>query len=183
MSKIKCKECGKHLSAKARVCPNCGTSTRYKTRIIILIISIIAIIIIIIILVLLYFAFRKQLYTDVGYSYSTSINDYAYTYSYTFQNDNTYRHLISKGDIQKIVDEMKDNSDFEYLLNKYTKTTITKGTYTINKNKIYLQEEDTYKDYVCEIVCYDKIKFDNITNSFARNEQIEMNKYLKEYLK
>lgn len=183
MSKIKCKECGKQLSAKARVCPNCGTSTHYKTRMAIPIISIIAILLIAVVIYFVYMAFRKQLYTDVDYSYSTSINDYAYTYIYTFQNDNTYRHLISESDMQKIIDEMKDNSDFENLYNKYTKTTITKGTYTINKNKIYLQEEDTYKGYVCEIVGYDKIKCDNITYSFDRNKQIEMNKYLKEYLK
>lgn len=183
MSKIKCKECGKHLSAKARVCPNCGTSTRYKTRIIILIISIIAIIIIIIILVLLYFAFRKQLYTDVMYSYTISKKEFVFTYSYNFKNDNTYSYIITESDIKAIKEEMQNNTDIEKLQDKYTKTNFINGTYTIDKKKIKLKENDTQKSYECDIVGYDKIKCDNITYSFDRNEQIEMNKYLKEYLK
>ena len=183
MSKIKCKECGKQLSAKARVCPHCGTSTRYKTRIVISIISIIAIIIIIIILVLLYFAFRKQLYTDVMYSYTISKNDFVFTYSYNFKNDNTYSYIITELDVKAIKEEMENNTDTENLNDKYTKTNFINGTYAIDKNKIYLKENDTSKSYVCEIVGYDKIKCDNITYSFDRNKQIEMNKYLKEYLK
>ena len=181
MSKIKCKECGKQLSAKARVCPNCGTSTRYKTRIVIPIISIISIIIIIIILVLLYFAFRKQLYINVMYSYTMSKNDFVFTYSYNFKNDNTYSYVIAESDIKAIKEEMQKNNDMEYLHNKYTKTTFINGTYTIEKKKIYLKENDTRKSYECDIVGYDKIKCDNTIYSFDRNEQIEINEYLKSW--
>lgn len=179
MSKIKCKECGKQLSAKARVCPNCGTSTRYKTRIVIPILSIIAIIIIIIILVLIYFAFRKQLYTDVMYSYTISKNDFVFTYSYNFKNDNTYSYIIAESDAKAITEEIGHNNDTESLLEKYSKTNFINGTYTIDKKKIKLKENDTSKNYECDIVGYDKIRCDNITYSFDRKNQIEINEYLK----
>lgn len=181
MSKIKCRECGKQLSAKARVCPHCGTSTRYKKRIVIPIISIIAIIIIIIILVLLYFAFRKQLYTDVMYSYTASKNDFVFIYSYNFKNDNTYSYIIAESDIKVIKEEMQNNTDIEKLLDKYTKTNFINGTYTIDKKKIKLKENDTKKSYECDIVGYDKIKCNNTTYSFDRENQIEINKYVKSW--
>ncbi len=184
MSKIKCKECGKELSFKARICPNCGTSTRYKTRIATLIILILAIIIIIVIFVLIYFAFRKQLYTDVSYSYTTSKNDFLFIYSYQFRNDNTYSYIITKSDTKAIGEEIKNNTDidiedFEDLSEEYTETTFIKGTYTIVKSKIYLIEKDTQKSYECDIIGYDKIKCDDATYSFDRDEYIELIKYLK----
>jgi predicted nucleic acid-binding Zn ribbon protein len=179
MKKIKCNVCNKELSKKARICPYCGTNTNYKTRVAIPFIIIIAIILIIFLIVFVYKTFSKHLYTGVNYSYSTSTNEYAYTYIYLFETDNTYKQTIIESDTKAITEERQHNNDTKSLLEKYSKTTLINGKYVIDKNKIFLQENDTSKNYECDIVSYHKIRCNNITYSFDRKEVSEEIKYLK----
>lgn len=178
MKQIKCQECGKQLSKKARICPHCGTSTKYKTRIATPIILAIAIIIISVALVLVYLAYRKQLYMGVMYSYTTSKNDYSYIYGYEFKDDNTYTYLISESDIKAITEEL-NNNNYEYISSKYTKSIIINGKYTKSKNKLYLHEDNTNNKYKCDIIGYEKIKCEDNIYSFDRKEQVKIKDYLK----
>ena len=186
MRKIKCTECGKELSFKARVCPHCGTSTKYKMRIFIPIISILACIIFIVVLFLIFFAFKKQLYTDVLYSYDTSNDNLAYDYYYYFFDDNTYSYTIIESDLNAMEEKIKelngkeDNYDFmNKIFDEYSKTTYIKGTYKKENNKIYLREDDTSKNYECDIISYDKIKCNNMIFSFDRKEEVKKREFFK----
>ena len=58
MALIKCRECKKEISNKAKVCPNCGAKVKSKTKVIV--ISIIGVLIFVVLIIVCLLLFLKK---------------------------------------------------------------------------------------------------------------------------
>ena len=148
--KLLCKECGKEINKNDNKCPHCGYVNIYKIRIIVIIVlSILLFILFIIILS----NSTKKLQENLWYA------DENGKWTYKFSNGDLYYHWWSG------------------------KTSII-GTYSVNGNTLYIQEDEAFgASYTCKIKSNKKIECncdkqndENCQNKIytvAENENVE----------
>ncbi len=167
MSLIKCKECGKEISNKARKCPNCGYSNNEKK--VKYICSSIMLIIIIIIIVIILKGYNKN--NKNSYSSYSSYNPSASTSSVESSSLNLFKNLeikttnktTSSEGWYKVVGTTKNNNNVAingyFTACFYSSSGVLLDTKTVSLDTIEAKGTGSWSVYIRKDVNYSKIEF------------------------
>lgn len=157
MALIKCKECGKEISSKASVCPNCGVKVHPLKHILVISITIV-------IFIASVFFIRKVYKTIQNKEINTLIGTYVLTNN-TFNKLNDKNIFLDKYNIKKTIIINKDNiiktNGIELCQNEFKLVKMENNYYLITGFHMLAPYEDGHTD-LDYIVCFnnenDKLK-------------------------
>ena len=173
MALIKCRECGKEISDKASVCPNCGVKVHPLSLKYILVIPII-----IVIFIAIAFFIEKVYKTIQNKEINSLLGTYVLTNN-TFNKLNDKNILLDKYNVKKEIIINKDNiiktNDIELCQNEFKLVKKENNYYLITGFHMLAPYEDSHTD-LDYIVCFnnenDKLKQIDCPNNTYYNHSL-----------